>query len=66
MSEQRDKDKQLVCRDCQSDFTWTAGEQRFYREHGFTQPKRCPSCRAYLKRKIQEQELARGEVRHGH
>ena len=62
--EAKDQDRELLCQDCQSPFTWTAGEQRFYREQGFTQPKRCPGCRAYLKRKIREQERAR-EVQHG-
>jgi len=64
MKEQQDRDKELTCQDCQSTFTWTAGEQRFYRELNYTQPKRCPSCRAYLKRKLREQERAK-EVQHG-
>jgi NAD-dependent SIR2 family protein deacetylase len=59
MEEQRDHDKELTCQDCQSTFLWTAGEQRFYREHNFTPPKRCPSCRAYLKRKLNEREQAK-------
>lgn len=62
--ETQDQDKELACQDCQSTFVWSAGEQRFYREHDFTPPKRCPSCRAYLKRKIRESERAR-EVRDG-
>lgn len=37
----------LRCRDCGSDFVWTAGEQQFYASKGLTnQPSRCPSCRA--------------------
>ena len=39
-------DKTLVCRDCGKDFTFTAGEQEFYQQKGFTnEPSRCPSCR---------------------
>ena len=39
-------DKTLACRDCGSDFTFTAGEQEFYAQKGFTnEPTRCPSCR---------------------
>ena len=39
-------DKTLTCRDCGSTFTFTAGEQEFYAEKGFTnQPSRCPDCR---------------------
>lgn len=39
-------DKTLTCRDCQKDFVFTAAEQDFYAEKGFTvEPTRCPSCR---------------------
>lgn len=41
------QDKVLQCRDCGSDFAWTAGEQAFYASKGLVnQPGRCPSCRA--------------------
>lgn len=40
------QDKTLNCQDCGSEFTFTAGEQDFYNQKGFTnEPKRCPSCR---------------------
>jgi Probable zinc-ribbon domain len=39
-------DQQLTCADCNRDFTWTAGEQEFFNEKGFTNPpKRCKECR---------------------
>ncbi len=39
-------DKVLICKDCGKEFTFTAGEQEFYAEKGFTnEPKRCPDCR---------------------
>jgi CxxC-x17-CxxC domain-containing protein len=39
-------DKNLTCRDCGMDFVFTAGEQEFYAQKGFTnEPTRCPSCR---------------------
>jgi CxxC-x17-CxxC domain-containing protein len=39
-------DMTLTCRDCGSEFTWTAGEQEFYQARGLTnQPGRCPTCR---------------------
>jgi hypothetical protein len=39
-------DRQLTCADCNREFTWTAGEQEFFREKGFTNPpKRCKECR---------------------
>ena len=40
-------DKTLTCRDCNSPFTFTEGEQAFYAQKGFTnEPTRCPDCRA--------------------
>jgi CxxC-x17-CxxC domain-containing protein len=43
-------DKTLACRDCGTAFVFTAGEQEFYAQKGFTnEPTRCPSCRAARK-----------------
>jgi CxxC-x17-CxxC domain-containing protein len=42
-------DRTLVCRDCGQSFIFTAGEQAFYAERGYTDPQRCPSCRAARK-----------------
>jgi CxxC-x17-CxxC domain-containing protein len=40
------QDKTLKCRDCGQDFVFTAGEQEFYQEKGFTnEPMRCKACR---------------------
>jgi len=40
-------DKTLTCRDCNSPFTFTEGEQAFFAQKGFTnEPSRCPDCRA--------------------
>ena len=40
-------DKILRCRDCGSDFVFSAGEQEFYAMKGLmNEPGRCPSCRA--------------------
>jgi len=40
------EDKTLNCKDCSKEFVWTAGEQEFYAEKGFTnEPQRCPDCR---------------------
>ncbi len=38
-------DKKIVCKDCGKEFDFTANEQEFYQEHGFTEPKRCKACR---------------------
>ena len=47
-------DKTLTCSDCSQEFAFTASEQQFYSDRGFTEPRRCPSCRASRK-------AARGE-----
>lgn len=40
------QDKTIKCVDCGSDFVFTAGEQEFYQEKGFTnEPVRCKECR---------------------
>ena len=40
------QDKSLKCRDCGNNFTFTASEQQFFAEKGFTnEPGRCPTCR---------------------
>jgi CxxC-x17-CxxC domain-containing protein len=39
----------MPCADCGGTFVFTAGEQAFYQERGFSDPKRCPSCRAARK-----------------
>jgi len=39
----------LTCRDCGKQFTFTAGEQEFYATRGFSEPSRCPDCRAARK-----------------
>ena len=38
-------DKTLVCQDCGNEFVFTEGEQEFYNEKGFQEPKRCTDCR---------------------
>lgn len=48
-------DQNLKCRDCGADFVWTASEQEFYQQKGFTNaPSRCPACRKAKK----EQEMS--------
>jgi CxxC-x17-CxxC domain-containing protein len=42
-------DKTLSCSDCSQEFAFTATEQQFYADRGFTEPRRCPSCRAARK-----------------
>jgi len=42
-------DTTLTCRDCGQAFTFTSGEQDFYASRGFSEPSRCPDCRAARK-----------------
>ncbi|HOQ37797.1 MAG TPA: zinc-ribbon domain-containing protein [Acetivibrio sp.] len=43
-------DKTLICKDCNSEFIFTQGEQDFYKEKGFmNEPQRCSSCRTAKK-----------------
>ena len=38
-------DIQLTCSDCGQDFTFTAADQAFFQERGYSTPKRCKPCR---------------------
>ncbi len=42
-------DRTITCRDCGEAFTFTAGEQAFYQERGYSEPQRCANCRAERK-----------------
>jgi CxxC-x17-CxxC domain-containing protein len=40
------EDRTLTCQDCGQPFTFTADDQQYHREKGYTnEPKRCPNCR---------------------
>ncbi|MFA5881003.1 MAG: zinc-ribbon domain containing protein [Eubacteriales bacterium] len=44
------EDKTLTCRDCGEEFVFSASEQEFFAEKGFTnEPGRCTQCRAARK-----------------
>ena len=50
-------DKQIHCVECGNDFTFTAAEQEFFAQKGYTnEPKRCLPCR-------QSRKTARGGAR---
>ncbi len=56
-------DKTLTCRECSKPFSWTAGEQQFYREKGLINiPARCPSCRSARKAKLGLPDRAQTEI----
>ena len=42
--------KFIICKDCEEEFEFTEGEQEFYKEKHFNEPKRCKECRDKSKR----------------
>jgi CxxC-x17-CxxC domain-containing protein len=38
-------DISLQCSDCGQEFTFTAADQAFFQERGYSTPKRCKNCR---------------------
>lgn len=55
-------DRMLICAECQEEFLFSADEQAFFSEKGFTNnPRRCPKCRA--KRKFAPQKAIHPETR---
>lgn len=43
------ENKQLTCADCGAEFTFSAEDQEFFASKGYSEPKRCPECRAAKK-----------------
>lgn len=39
-------DKVMRCVECGQSFVWRHGEQKYFRQHRLSPPKRCPACRA--------------------
>lgn len=51
----------LTCADCGTQFPFTASEQQFYADKGFTSaPRRCKSCRVAAKASRGEGGASRG------
>jgi CxxC-x17-CxxC domain-containing protein len=42
-------DRTITCADCGQEFIFSASEQQFYADRGFSDPRRCPTCRAQRK-----------------
>ena len=49
------EDKIIKCKDCGQEFTFTVGEQEFYKQRELFTPVRCKSCRKA--RKLEGPEL---------
>jgi CxxC-x17-CxxC domain-containing protein len=55
-------DHVLICADCREEFLFSADEQAFFSDKGFTNsPRRCPNCRA--KRKFPQRRATHRETR---
>ena len=39
------RDRSLACAECGETFNFSADDQQYHLEKGFTDPKRCPNCR---------------------
>ena len=58
------QDKTLTCVDCGAQFVFTAAEQEFYAQKGFTnEPKRCKDCREKKKNEMGGGSRGRGGPR---
>ena len=40
------EDRNLTCVECNTSFVYSADDQQFHASKGYTEPKRCPSCRS--------------------
>ena len=48
-------DKTITCRDCSTQFTFTSGEQEFYKTKGLlNEPTRCTSCRSNRRTSVRD------------
>lgn len=53
------EDKTLTCADCGAEFTFSADDQEYYASKGYSEPKRCPNCRAAKKSQRNQGRLPR-------
>ena len=50
------KAKKIECCECGEEFIFTGGEQRFYKQHNLSEPKRCRKCRETRKEMYRQQK----------
>lgn len=60
--EENMESKMIVCKDCGKEFEYTAGEQKFFEEKGFTAPIRCKDCRAAKKARNEAKEQPKNDL----
>jgi len=57
-------DKKIICQDCGNEFTFTNGEQEFFKTKGFDrEPVRCPACRKAKKARQERDNRGYGDQR---
>lgn len=56
------QDKKIICKDCGNEFIFTAGEQEWYAQKGFSEPARCSECRKI--RKAERQDNNQDNIRY--
>src|SRR5579883_1698270 len=60
------QDRVLTCKDCGTQFVFTAGEQEFYASRGLMHaPGRCPACRANRKARVGSDSSSMGSMSDG-
>jgi CxxC-x17-CxxC domain-containing protein len=57
------KDQSIQCKDCGAQFTWTAEEQDFYQQKGFSAPVRCKDCRVKARASFNDRHGSNGGQR---
>jgi hypothetical protein len=50
------RDRLLTCLDCGTSFVFDEGEQKFFKDKGFTDPKRCPRCRKKVRSRVRRRK----------
>ena len=60
MYDQNFQDKDIQCVECSASFNFSADDQDFYNQKGYSSPKRCPVCRANRKANSQRGGGSRG------
>ena len=57
------EDRELNCVDCGDRFTWVVGEQAFYADKGYSEPKRCKRCREAKRAQFADKTAHRKDAR---
>jgi hypothetical protein len=52
-------DRMLTCMDCEKEFVFDAGEQQFFKQKDFTNPKHYPHCRKKVRSRMRKRGRGR-------